>query len=202
MRYTVGNNYAFARVKFEGQGFFSPLYVPTRHNFIGIDMVLLRCAEHHKVSDEYRDEASCDGFIFEQVKPEASQRWLNQYPTAHYGQLDDSADRRVRREYPEDAPFTDEHMVFYSDAFHMLAEIYRAFNGSQAHQELLGLTSEMRTGFEIYFQVFKNQLETLIDHKVECRPFQIKKTDGTVAISNSYFETILSEEVKHEEVHA
>ncbi len=51
----------------------------------------LTVVEHHKVTDGYSKEATCDGFI---LKDAEGNVWYNQYPTADYGQITDGGDRR------------------------------------------------------------------------------------------------------------
>lgn len=62
-------------------------------------IVELLVTEHHKVPDHWTPdgEKNNDGFIL--VDKDSSQ-WYNQYPTASYGQLSDSADRMFSKVLP------------------------------------------------------------------------------------------------------
>ncbi len=61
-----------------------------------IQIIKLTVKEHHKVRwdyDEDNAEPKYDGFLLEDEK---GRRWSNQYPTASYEQLSDSADRQFQ----------------------------------------------------------------------------------------------------------
>lgn len=78
-------------------------YYPWRNDVIDrIEFDHLTVAEHHKVNQEYDEagaEPSCDGYLLQSSKGEA---WSNQYPTAHYGQWSDSANRLFTRYFSGD----------------------------------------------------------------------------------------------------
>lgn len=61
--------------------------------FLDIDIRMLQVTEHHKVPNHWGDkEDLCsDGFLLKDVE---GKEWRNQYPTASYGQMDDSNDWR------------------------------------------------------------------------------------------------------------
>tara|TARA_B100000073_G_C23726719_1_gene569516 strand:+ start:1753 stop:2391 length:639 start_codon:yes stop_codon:yes gene_type:complete len=77
----------------------------------------LTCVEHHKVPNEFdpKEEPTCDGFRF--VCPQEKGNvtfWNNQYPTASYGQMSDTADRVVTSaSYKEDGKTIDDILEFY-----------------------------------------------------------------------------------------
>ena len=103
MRFTVGENYFFIRTKFDncGNPNWGGLYVPWEHDKLEIEIIQLRCAEHHRVPVDWNDsDRRVDGFIFVDVNYNATEDsvcWYNQYPTACYGQIDDSNDRVIWR---------------------------------------------------------------------------------------------------------
>lgn len=61
--------------------------------FLDIDIRMLQVTEHHKVPIHWadREDLRADGFL---LKDAEGKEWRNQYPTAGYGQLDDSNDWR------------------------------------------------------------------------------------------------------------
>jgi hypothetical protein len=101
MRYTIGRKYIFiheqAKLK-PKQNMVTPfpcVFKPWEDEMENQRILVLTCAEHHKVRNTWakpEDEPDCDGFIFLDAE---GGKWYNQYPTASYGQVDDSADGRV-----------------------------------------------------------------------------------------------------------
>lgn len=102
LRFTVGEDYFFINVDFKkGEGSFFPLFQPWNGDTVTkIEIVKLHCAEHHRVRwdcDENDAEPKYDGFVF---TDDTDMRWYNQYPSASYGQLDDSANWIATRSKP------------------------------------------------------------------------------------------------------
>ncbi|QXV73752.1 hypothetical protein [Rhizobium phage RHph_N46] len=103
MRYDVGKTYAFVKVTFINRDttrWLSPLYMPTSHVLEKIDMRGLKVTAHEKVPSTWgpEEDKQYDGYLMEEVEgDDKGQEWRNQYPTASYGQIDDSSDRLVRR---------------------------------------------------------------------------------------------------------
>lgn len=97
-RYTVGKKEYFIRVVFERpEPLFFPLYLPGYDKLKEIQIIPLMCVEHHKVHGDYDDRTQPpqhDGYVFKDLNTE--QIYHNQYPTASYGQLDDSQNYMVR----------------------------------------------------------------------------------------------------------
>lgn len=97
-RYTVGKKNYFIRVVFERpEPILFPLYLPGHDKLKEIQIISLMCVEHHKVHGDYDDRAQPpqhDGYIFKDL--ETGRIYQNQYPTASYGQLDDSQNYTVR----------------------------------------------------------------------------------------------------------
>jgi hypothetical protein len=94
MRYNVGEKTVFIDIDYVATTpRFGALYLPWEDTLKGIDLLMLTCAEHHKVTDGYSDQLDCDGFVF---TDDNGVKWNNQYPSASYGQLDTSADYVVR----------------------------------------------------------------------------------------------------------
>lgn len=97
MRYNVGQKYVFINIQFVPSSMrFGNLYLPWCDELKSIELLKLTCTEHHRVTDEWSDEAEHDGFRFVDEKGAV---WDNQYPRASYGQLDDSANWRVRPDF-------------------------------------------------------------------------------------------------------
>lgn len=96
MRFEVGRNYVFMRVLFTGRPRLMNRYIPWEDTLDSIQTINLTCKEHHKVPGEFSDERKFDGFIFEDAEGGI---WYNQYPNAHYGQLDDRMDYHAERHF-------------------------------------------------------------------------------------------------------
>lgn len=104
LRFTVGEVYWFARTLYTNkpmkESSFASIYMPWYHDLDKIEFLPLLCKEHHKVAwdQDPKEEKTCDGFIF--VSPtDENDIWYNQYPSACYGQLDDTNDRVVFKHY-------------------------------------------------------------------------------------------------------
>lgn len=114
MRYTVGQKYIFVHQQAElgedrkaRRPFMYPmLFLPWQHKLKELRILVLTCAEHHKVPSEWDTECKLDhdGFIFHDANGD---RWLNQYPRASYGQVTDTADGRVNFDWPSGTKLED-----------------------------------------------------------------------------------------------
>lgn len=97
MRYNVGQKNVFINVQFVPSNMrFCALYLPWCDELKSIELIKLTCTEHHRVPGDWSDEVQYDGFRFVDEKGAV---WDNQYPRASYGQLDDSANWRVRPDF-------------------------------------------------------------------------------------------------------
>ena len=118
MRYEVGQTVPFIKVEFDNNGVFSMLsaYLPWSHTLTKINIEVMQCIEHHKVPTTYgdADDKKADGFIFSTF---GGSIWHNQYPLAAYGQIDDSADRRIN--------VKDNRFDYMQDGMHYLANVER-----------------------------------------------------------------------------
>lgn len=97
MRYTVNEHTLFVNIDFTmGDLRYGNLYLPWHDKLNKITIRKLLCKEHHKVPDchDPNQELKHDGFIFVDETTDAP--WYNQYPSASYGQIDDSNNWRVR----------------------------------------------------------------------------------------------------------
>lgn len=100
MRYNPGTKELFIHIAFTPMypSFFS-LYKPWQDKLERIEIIQLTCVEHHKVKWGYAEDIpenyTSDGYVF---KDGDGYRWLNQYPTADFGQIDDSANWKVHME--------------------------------------------------------------------------------------------------------
>lgn len=183
MRYTVGQVYVFATVRFRGREAGDFLFDPRRHTLEGIDLVKLTCTEHHKVVVEYyeKDGPKADGFVF---VDEQDRTWHNQYPTAYYGQLDDSNDRQVRLHLnlkdTDEAPGRDstdsnDWMFGRRDAMSMLGTIASAIQDES-------LPEDLRTGLKPYLEQFKQAVEAVLGGEIEIKPWVATYNDGTTRV--------------------
>lgn len=100
-RFNVGQEYVFFQIKIEqGKGRFGSAYCPWLGDKLkSVSMVVLTCTEEHAVTNGGSEEKDCKGYFF---KDQDGNAWVNQYPTASYGQLDDTADGYVRRWFKDD----------------------------------------------------------------------------------------------------
>lgn len=135
MRYNVNQQYPFIAILFERkngkketQGL-GGTFFPWEHKLISIHLELLTCAEHHKVPNAY-DESKppvldCDGFIF--TNPSTNETWHNQYPSASYGQLTDTANYLVTVDCDREVVESQwETRVFQmEDGLYRLAQVHR-----------------------------------------------------------------------------
>lgn len=91
MRYEIGETVYAIRINFEASSFrFHSLYCPWLGDKLsGLEIKKLVVKEHHKVAwdQDENNEKKYDGYILED---ETGKIWYNQYPTANFGQLDDS----------------------------------------------------------------------------------------------------------------
>lgn len=153
LRYDVWRDYPFVHCKFRrqftlGNGekvWSSPsqlgLYMPwnKEHQLTNLQVVVLKCMTHAKVAwdQDPEGEKKYDGFTFSEL-PIAlnppSRRWLNQYPTASYGQLNTDADYYLHLDWKGcgmsvketvDLEDTDKGMTELQDGRHFLANIRR-----------------------------------------------------------------------------
>jgi hypothetical protein len=138
----------------------------------------LTVKEHHKVRSEWQEEteeATCDGFI---LADKEGNRFHNQYPTASYGQVTDTADRRFNldiqhkgmpfAEYVEKHPDTvyDYHLL--SD---LLVEIQRGLpllkehNSERSNEKAQLLEQLYKQITEDFTQTFDSKYSILLEHK-------------------------------------
>lgn len=113
-RFNVGEVEYFIDICYEiGDNRFvgASLYLPWVDKLKFYDVVELTCTEHHKVAwdQDPAQEAKYDGFVFTDKN---ELKYHNQYPTASYGQLDDSCDWTVRPDIAADQQRTDDHRLF------------------------------------------------------------------------------------------
>lgn len=106
MRYNPGTKELFIHIAFISKyPSFFPLYKPWEDELVKIEIIQLTCEEHHKVKWDYAEDVpesyTSDGYVF---KDKDGRRWLNQYPSASFGQLDDSANWKVHlKDYGDEA---------------------------------------------------------------------------------------------------
>lgn len=212
LRFTVGNTYTFMRVLFsKGEnGFFHRLYVPWNDKLHSIECMELECIEHHKVTDGWSDEKKCDGFIF---KAENDEIWENQYPTACYGQLDDTNDRVVflridplkvwkHDENGEicndtegkpiivDQELHDRHdSTFFEARFELctqlLGQFYRSINPRERDHS--NLTGDEKQQLQTFLDQLIQKVEESSKKKVVFEPLVFNYTDGRPPRISDYY---------------
>ena len=119
LRYTVGQDYLFIRIKFTNNpGDITLTYVPWRCEHHTIEFIKLKCTQHHKVPGNWDDDPRYDGFSF---IDDVDRIWHNQFPRAGYNKTDDSMDGQVSLAVPdeEDTLFT----THWVDALRLLLSI-------------------------------------------------------------------------------
>lgn len=175
MRYEIGEKYVFLRVRYSAEpDDYAPLYFPWEHTLEGIDTLLLSCVEHHKVADMWdsKDEKKHDGFIF---LDSDGNRYLNQYPTASFGQLSDHENYLVES---ENAQTLDEE---FEDALYRIGMVANALRPveeeSVFHRSVLdieGAEGPMRD----FLQTLIDLTEKTSGRKVVVSPWIAKTIDG------------------------
>lgn len=152
------------------------------------------CTEHHKVHNSYDDkqEKKYDGFIFEHDNLKAR----NQYPTAEYGQMDDSGDRRIN--------FLHSYFEKYEQDIDKIiaADVYLDFHLFTNHMESLerGLFKLKENGelellkkLQARKKMFCDELAKQLNMEIVVTPLRWKKTDGTYIEPDGMFEVNLKE---------
>lgn len=97
-RFTVGNKYKFAVVRFtrsESLSIRSLMYHPGIDTLECIEVMEMECVSEHAVPGYWSDRLEYVGYRFKDVE---GNLWNNQYPRASYGQLDDSANWKITRD--------------------------------------------------------------------------------------------------------
>lgn len=123
MRYTVGEEVLFIYIEFTMENLrFGSRYFPWCDKLVAIHIKKLKCRTHHKVPSAYgdREKLDCDGFVFTETIDGQDVRYYNQYPTAYYGQIDDSNDWNVRDP-------NQNGWVQYTDITKYLLEVYKGY---------------------------------------------------------------------------
>ena len=194
MRYQIGETHYFVDVRFDPVEPRAAIFRPWKDHLKEIVLYELRCLEHHKVAwdQDPHGEKKHDGFVF--LDETENRRWTNQYPTASYGQLDDSADRRVVRDHDElmdihgDADTAIQaypsNEVFWgiSDILKTIEDVLSATNSESISYLGDNMEQEMRA-----LDAFKIQLIEAVQKKsgkvVDIRPWVFtKKTGGTHSV--------------------
>lgn len=204
MRFEIGQQVPFIKVKYHKKPnidkAFSSLFDPRLHDLDSINVKLLTVKEHHKVSSSYEPdgEKKYDGSIFtEQLGEGKEQIWYNQYPTASYGQLDDTSDRMVTRH----SEFTKEEVEQMSHeevnmwlenwhtALEFTANIKRALDGGERYS--LELSPEDRKLFEDYLFKVQEVIEKVCNKKIEYKIATHKTKNNEVIELKGYWKAKL-----------
>lgn len=198
LRYTPGNSYAFTRILYRLKGDDvvrkSGLFDPKQHDFVAIDLVLLNCERQERVHWEFDDkeEKKYDGFIFRQVGGENDGRvFHNQYPVAHFGQLDDSANYRAKPartdqriaeletlKQENEKSYLQELISSYEDAFTLLGKLIGATSDLSARQVNGYWSPEEKEIMENVTEALKAGIEALIGKQLGYREALITFTNG------------------------
>jgi hypothetical protein len=86
-RFTVGEKTIFAAQIYEGKG---DVYLPWENTNLVNEIIVATCISEHTVPINFDKIRTGIGYIF---KDQHGRTWYNQYPTASYGQLNDTNDR-------------------------------------------------------------------------------------------------------------
>jgi hypothetical protein len=198
LRYTPGNSYAFTRILYRHKDSEiirkSGLFDPKKHDFVAFDLVLLKCERREHVYWEFdeKEEKKYDGFIFRQVGGKNDGRiFHNQYPVAHFGQLDDSANYRAKParteervaelnnlEHSDPEAFLQEIIGPYEDAFTALGRLIEATSSESDRQVKDYWTPAETEIIEGVTESLKTGIETLIGKKIGYREVLITFTNG------------------------
>jgi len=186
MRFELDKKYVFFAFQFKFEGRNTPL--EKAHSYpttdLSVDIVDVKfieavCKEHHKVACDYGDEndKKYDGFIFECDGVQAH----NQYPKASYGQMDDSADRKI-------SFFTALYEKFGGDCEALTnADEYLEYSLFTNHMENLerGLHNFKEKGDEVAYQkllarkkLFTDALAKQLNKEIKLLPFFARFKDG------------------------
>lgn len=214
-RFVVGETYTFTRTLFEkGENRFGRLYLPWVDKLKSIEVVNLTCVSEHAVAwdQDPKGEKNNKGYLF---TDDAGNKWANQYPTASYGQLDDSADRVVRRHFE-----TSELLVCGEDGEALKDGLndYVKKRGTEALWEIFDSQlwspftlaesaigtiyegiNQNKVGFELdHKEQLQDYMDTLIKEveqhskkKIKFQPFVIKYTDGRPDRVSDYIQAVL-----------
>lgn len=204
MRFEIGQQIPFIKVKFnrrpDNKLMFQSLYDPRIHDLESIEVKMLTVKEHHKVPwyHEPAGEKKYDGFIFtEQLNEGKEEIWYNQYPTASYGQLDDTSDRIVFRhlEHTNDEitkmsnEEVDVWLEHWNEALHFIANIKRAVDGGTRYA--LKLSPKDKKLFEEYLFKVQEAIENVSGKKIEFNILTYESKEGVVTELKGYWEAKL-----------
>lgn len=193
LRYSVGSTYFFIWINFtRNESRWGSLFIPWLDTLHGIEIKKLTCKEHHKVAwdQDPKREKEYDGFIFTEEKSEhASGQWFNQYPTACYGQLDDSANWRVAPDLTvaEAAGLHDNKVwAMHQDVTVFLANALRGVN----HLKDKGDCKESQALTDFCGKIVK-LLKDDFNTEVCVNPMKVEYEDGSVGELEGFFDVTL-----------
>jgi len=105
-RYKIGQKIVACFMTLSGRTecFVNPTFVPWTDKLLGIEFEVLTVTEHHKVAwdQDPEGEKKYDGYL---LKSADGRGWVNQYPTADYGQVTDRADYLFDKHFPDGTDF-------------------------------------------------------------------------------------------------
>ena len=184
MRYEVGTKYPFMHVDYTpATPRYRGLYLPWEDRLNNIAVAFLECVEHHKVPDCHDPdrELKYDGYVFVDIH---GKRWANQYPSASYGQIDDTMNWLVLPMW-EDA----ETHERFTDARIYLARVQRGVRdlAKEPTEEELASGPDRETLLrysgllEAHLQECFRKIESVGSVKVEIVDRIVNYTDGKPA---------------------
>lgn len=214
MRYEVGKTYAFVKVTFINRDttrWVSSLYMPSVHVLESVDVRGLKVTKHERVPSAWGpdDKLDYDGFLLEEVVgKDVGQVWKNQWPTASYGQLDDSADKVVTRHVTTDdwdilgeaeknarVTLATEH---FTDAMNVLSHAYKLKHDTAKDYEMLreGMSLSDALDFDAYILQLETGIENVTGRKVGYREvsYKPKNAPGYEALKGVHQAYYLDEE--------
>jgi hypothetical protein len=129
-----------------------------------LSIIELKCTEHHKVADSNdgseEPKLNCDGFIF---TDESENLWYNQYPSASYGQLDDSSNWLATINFENEEEYTtaaDANVVIErKDLAKYLADILYGVHKQLEDEKFCAKKSLLEKHYEEVVLLFEQQFK-------------------------------------------
>ncbi len=199
MRFNLNQKYVFFAFQFKFEGRKDPIEkahaYPTTDlsvDIVDVKFIEAVCKEHHKVASEYDDkeqDKKYDGFIFEHEGMQA----YNQYPRASYGQMGDSADRKISFFYAMFEKFggdcdaltnSDQYLEYSLFTTHMehLERALWSLNPENGGTDL-GLYEKLQARKELLVKALAEQL----NKEIKLSPYFARFKDGRKEHVNGFY---------------
>ena len=155
MRYEVNQKLFAINFSYPGNFNYGLYTQPLLNNDIApseINFIELQVTEHHKVPNSWGNvnDKDCDGYL---LKDADGNPFVNQYPTASYGQTTDTGDRRFRRRIELEEQLVKGGPYEYHLLSDVLSEFYKGIDdlgkhGTALAMELRGKLEKLRDRIE------------------------------------------------------